>query len=118
MPPFPIGAPSPEPELHCAGVYQGTCISPSEAEDGFATIDGQVVELDGTQEIRERPMRPYFLFIATNSNPVLVPHQYGDADHRIAEFIKLHEQSDVDVTQEELQAFFRLPRHPRSEMHD
>lgn len=60
MPPFPIGAPSPGAELHYAGVYKGTYISPDEAEDGFATIDGQVVELDGTQEIRERPMRPYF----------------------------------------------------------
>lgn len=117
MPPFQIAHPSVNAELHAACLYKGTYIHPNEAEDGFALIDGNVVELDGTDELRERPMGAYFLFVATAYNPILLPGRYGSADQLVTEFVERHEQSGAAVTEDELRAFFKLERHPTSLMY-
>ena len=98
-------------------LVKGGYIRPNEGEDGFATIDGAVVKLDGTQELRERPIRPFYLFIATKHSPILLSGAHGEADDLISEFIEKHESQVTAVEPSELEALFKLPRHPTSLMY-
>lgn len=51
-----------------AGFFNGKYISRAEFDDGFALIDGEVIQLDGTEKIRIRNLKRSFLILAPNGS--------------------------------------------------
>ncbi|WP_166831566.1 serine/threonine protein kinase [Thalassoroseus pseudoceratinae] len=112
MPPFGIyGDHDGEDEV--AGLFDGRYIDYRQHDDGFASIDGDVVELAGRSQLRRRYLLPTYFFVATKYNSVLVQA----ADKMIDPLIKaLNSGQSVQV--EQLQALQRLPKHEVSRMYD
>ncbi|MEZ5944932.1 MAG: serine/threonine-protein kinase [Planctomycetaceae bacterium] len=95
------------------GLVDGKYISANEHDDGFARIDGEIVEVSGRSQLRQRFMRPNYCFIATKFNSVLVQQ----ADRILDALIKAY-HAGKSVDEQELRELWKLPKHPVSQMHD
>jgi hypothetical protein len=112
MPPFGLYNDD-DGEDEVAGLFDGRYIDYRQHDDGFATIDGKVVELAGRSKRRYRYRRPTYFFVATKYNSALVQA----ADQVIDPLIEaLNSGQSVQLGQ--LEALKRLPKHEVSRMHD
>ncbi|WP_437982053.1 serine/threonine-protein kinase [Sorangium sp. So ce117] len=116
FPPLQASAPA-QASMDSFGLFRGKNISLDELADGYAKIDDEVFELDESAEARTRPLRLYFIFIATRCNPILLPNRHGPADRIIDQLIRSFEAGDP-VTEDSLKKLFDLPIHPVSEMYE
>jgi hypothetical protein len=57
------------------GLYKENIITYSESEDGAAEINGKLLELDGSQEIRTRYLTPYNFLIAPKGSSINLSHE-------------------------------------------
>lgn len=52
------------------GVYKGRNISHAEYIDGAAEINGEIIDFDGTEEFRERPLEPFNFLIGPRTSVI------------------------------------------------
>lgn len=96
-----------------AGEFGGRYLDYRQVDDGFANIDGDIVELAGRSTVRYRYLRPEYFFVATKYNSVLVQQ----SDQVIDPLIKRYIASEV-VDVEELEGLRTLPKNRISAMFD
>lgn len=100
-------------EDEVAGFFDGTYINYHAHDDGFACINGEIVELCGRSTVRRRYLRPNYIFISTRFNSVLV----SAADQVIQPLIEKY-NSGQSVGVDELKKLQKLPKHEVSRLYD
>ena len=83
-------------------IYQGELVTRNEYDDGAAYINGKLVELDSSTELRERYLSPYNLVIAAANSPI---------DESIEEILNNMLRGNANI--EDLKrAVLKLPKPP------
>jgi serine/threonine protein kinase len=80
-----------------AGWYKGTYITRGELDDGYAIIDGQSVQLDGSETTRIRFLKSEYFFIATESHSIFVLENEQIVSGIYEKVIKRHVLDDDDI---------------------
>lgn len=96
-----------------AGFFEGTYISREEHDDGYAKINGEIIELRGRSVVRCRHLVPRLFFVATAFNSICLQEAEGIIQQLIERL-----ESGTPVTTEELLKLKTLPKHPISSMWD
>lgn len=94
-----------------AGWFKDRYITRAEYDDGYAIIDGQSVQLDGTEEIRIRNLKTEYYFLATESHAILLVENDGEVYDVFQKIIIKHNLDEEDV-----QRLSRLRKHKISSM--
>ena len=66
------GTPHPETERESVGYYKGKYVTRAELADGYAIIDGEIVEISGA-ELRRRNLKDTFFILAPGTSVYLQP---------------------------------------------
>ncbi|TMW71179.1 serine/threonine-protein kinase [Alteribacter natronophilus] len=94
-----------------AGWFKNKYITREEYDDGVAEMDGTIVKLDGTAEVRGRNLIPQFYFLATQSHPILISNN----DLVVSDIYK-NLLVRGELMEEDIYKLIRLRKHEISSM--